>query len=112
MSRCTVPCLCAYSRALATCTPICATLRQYVGFLAFGKRASPLCPGRTTEEDANEEESAGRGGIHCRVRRDGIGELIHRLLAGHVGTGVGAVVLGLLEFACHQGAGQEGRGEI
>src|SRR5262245_3034853 len=56
-SRCRMPCLCAYSRASATCRPILATLCQYDCFLpAFFWAALPLL-GRTIDEDETVNES-------------------------------------------------------
>src|SRR5262249_22073968 len=61
MSRCWTPCLWAYSKASATCTPILATLCQYVGFPCLDLLPSRLRPGSTTEEDegVNESDNAG-----------------------------------------------------
>src|SRR2546427_7546439 len=50
MSRCSTPCWWAYSRAPATCTPIWATLCQYVGGFVFRFPEELLWPGRTTDE--------------------------------------------------------------
>src|SRR5262249_51454040 len=59
MSRCSTPCLWAYSSASATCTPILATLCQYVGFPLLDRLPSRLRPGSTTEDDGEDESDTG-----------------------------------------------------
>jgi hypothetical protein len=63
----------AYSSASATCTPILATLCQYVCFLLFDLLPSRLRPDHTTDEDdsVNESDNAGERG-----RQPGVSPLI------------------------------------
>src|SRR5262249_2114800 len=57
MSRCRMPCLCAYTRTSATCRPMLATLCQYVCPLPLLEPAPALLPGRMIDEDETVNES-------------------------------------------------------
>src|SRR5262245_7413808 len=64
MSRCRTPCLWAYARASATCTPMRATDCQYVGgFTRDPRRSGPsLPPTREIDEEDTDGALPGRTG--------------------------------------------------
>src|SRR6516165_3001929 len=58
ISRCWMPCLYAYSRASATCTPIWATLCQYVAFFPLLEETAQPEPGNIRDDDnVNESDN-------------------------------------------------------